>query len=87
MPALQPFATCLSSDCDAVSAGVTLAWSNGQIEGQVNRLKTLRRQMYGSASLDLLERRFLLAARSPSVALLANLPQRLGAGTRGRGAG
>ena len=41
---------------------MTLAWSNGQVEGQVNRLKTLKRQMYGRASLDLLERRFLLAA-------------------------
>ena len=43
-------------------AGVALTWSNGQTEGQVNRLETLKRQMYGRASLDLLERRFLLAA-------------------------
>ncbi len=41
---------------------MTLAWSNGQVEGQINRLKTLKRQMYGRADLDLLERRFLLAA-------------------------
>jgi len=41
---------------------VALAWSNGQTEGQVNRLKTLKRQMYGRANLDLLSRRFLLAA-------------------------
>jgi len=41
---------------------VALAWSNGQTEGQVNRLKTLKRQMYGQANLDLLSRRFLLAA-------------------------
>ncbi len=41
---------------------MTLAWSNGQVEGQINRLKTLKRQMYGRANLDLLERRFLLAA-------------------------
>ena len=62
VPALQRFAKRLSSDYDAVRAAVTLAWSNGQVEGQVNRLKTLKRQMYGRASLDLLERRFLLAA-------------------------
>ena len=43
-------------------AAVTLAWSNGQVEVQINRLKTLKRQMYGQASLDPLERRFLLAA-------------------------
>ena len=47
---------------DAVRAAVTLAWSNGQVERRVNRLKTIKRQMYGKASLDLLERRFLLAA-------------------------
>ena len=43
-------------------AAVSLEWSNGQTEGQINRLKTLKRQMYGRAGLDLLERRFLLAA-------------------------
>jgi transposase len=41
---------------------VRLGWSNGQTEGQINQLKTLKRQMYGRASFDLLERRFLLAA-------------------------
>ena len=43
-------------------AGVMLAWRNGQTEGQVNRLKTSKRQMYGQANLDLVGRRFLLAA-------------------------
>ena len=62
VPALQRFAKRLSLDYDAVRAAVTLAWSNGQVEGQINRLKTLKRQMYGRASFDLLERRFLLAA-------------------------
>ncbi len=62
VPALQRFAKRMSADYDAVRAAVTLAWSNGQVEGQINRLKTLKRQMYGRASLDLLERRFLLAA-------------------------
>jgi len=60
--ALQRFAKRLSSDYDAVRAAVTLAWSNGQVEGQINRLKIIKRQMYGQASLDLLERGFLLAA-------------------------
>lgn len=62
VPPLQRFARRMSSDYDAVRAAVTLAWSNGQVEGQINRLKTIKRQMYGRASLDLLERRFLLAA-------------------------
>jgi len=59
---LRGFAKRLRADCDAVRAGVALAWSNGQTEGQVNRLKTLKRQMYGRANLDLLGRRFLLAS-------------------------
>ena len=59
---LQGFAKRLRVDYNAVRAGVALAWSNGQTEGQVNRLKTLKRQMYGRANLDLLGRRFLLAS-------------------------
>jgi len=43
-------------------AAVALAWSNGPIEGQINWLKTIKRQMYGRTKLDLLDRRFLLAA-------------------------
>jgi len=59
---LQRFAKRLSADYAAVRAALTLAWSNGPVEGQINRLKTLKHQMYGRAGLDLLERRFLLAA-------------------------
>jgi transposase len=59
---LQRFAKRLSADYDAVRAALMLNWSNGPVEGQINRLKTLKRQMYGRANLDLLERRFLLAA-------------------------
>lgn len=58
----QRFARSLKEDYDAVKAGVTLETSNGQVEGQINRLKMLKRQMYGRAGLDLLERRFLLAS-------------------------
>ncbi len=59
---LQSFAKLLTDDYAAVRAGVALAWSNGPTEGQVNRLQTLKRQMYGRANLDLLSQRFLLAA-------------------------
>ncbi len=62
VPPLQRFAKRLRADYDAVHAALSLDWSNGQTEGQINRLKTIKRQMYGRASLDLLERRFLLAA-------------------------
>ncbi len=54
------FAKRLREDYDAVKAGVTLPWSNGQTEGQINRLKMLKRQMYGRAGMELLSRRFLL---------------------------
>lgn len=56
------FAESLKEDYAAVKAGLTLAVSNGQVEGQINRLKMLKRQMYGRAGLALLRRQFLLAA-------------------------
>jgi transposase len=63
--ALAPFrrfAKGLRADYAAVKAGVTLPWSQGPIEGQINRLKMLKRQMFGRARVDLLAQRFLLAA-------------------------
>ena len=62
VPALQRFAKRLRADYGAVQAARSLDWSNGQTEGQINRLKTIKRQMYGRAGLDLLGRRLLLAA-------------------------
>jgi transposase len=62
LPAFRNFAKRLGVDDEAVRAAVTLPWSTGQVEGQINRLKTIKRQMYGRANLDLLGRRFLLAA-------------------------
>jgi len=56
---IRNFAKGLMRDASAVVAAITLPWSNGQTEGQVNRLKTLKRQMYGRASFDLLRIRFL----------------------------
>ena len=57
--AVVGFATKLRDDLDAVRNGVALWVSNGQVEGQVNRLKVLKRQMYGRASHELLKKRFL----------------------------
>ncbi len=56
------FSAGLSRDRAAVHAGLSLSWSNGQTEGQVNRLKFLKRQMYGRASFDLLRARVLYQA-------------------------
>jgi transposase len=60
---LQRFAKGLGEDYAAIKAGITLPWSNGPVEGQINRLKMLKRQMFGRARLDLLSRRFMLAPR------------------------
>jgi len=60
-PALQSFVTGLCADQDAVTAGLTLPWSSGSVEGHINRIKMLKRQMYGRANPDLLRRRVLLA--------------------------
>ncbi len=62
LPAFRGFAKGLCTDDEAVRAAVTLPWSTGPVEGQINRLKVIKRQMYGRANLDLLNRRFLLAA-------------------------
>jgi transposase len=60
-PALRSFVTGLRADQDAVTSGLSLPWSSGVVEGHVNRIKMLKRQMYGRASPDLLRRRVLLA--------------------------
>jgi transposase len=60
-PALKSFVTGLRADQDAVVNGLSLPWSSGAVEGHVNRIKMLKRQMYGRAGPDLLRRRVLLA--------------------------
>ena len=57
--AIQRFVRTLRRDIEAVKNGVTETWSNGQTEGQINRLKTLKRSMYGRAGADLLRARML----------------------------
>ena len=60
--ALARFAQGLQEDLAAVTAGLTLAWSNGPVEGQITRLKRLKRQGYGRAGFALLRQRVLQAA-------------------------
>jgi transposase len=59
---LRGFARGLVEDEAAVEAGFSLEWSNGQTEGQVNRLKLLKQSMYRRANFDLLRLRALRAA-------------------------
>lgn len=61
LPELVSFAAGLAKDA-AVRAALTCEWSNGQTEGQVNRLKMIKRQMFGRANFDLLRRRVLYMA-------------------------
>jgi transposase len=60
---LRAFAHGIKRDYDAVAAGITEPWSNGQVEGQVNGLKMFKRQMYGRASFALLRTRVLCSGR------------------------
>jgi hypothetical protein len=57
--AIQRFVRTLRRDIEAVRNGVTETWSNGQTEGQINRLKTLKRSMFGRAGAELLRARML----------------------------
>jgi transposase len=60
--ALETFAAGLEQDGAAIRAALTTPWSSGQAEGQITRLKLIKRQMYGRASFDLLRQRVLPAA-------------------------
>jgi transposase len=57
--ALMGFAKGIKQDIAAVTNALCLPWSNGQVEGQVNRLKLIKRQMYGRANFDLLRKKVL----------------------------
>ena len=63
--ALKSFVNGLHDDLAAVEAALSLPWSNGVTEGQVNRLKLVKRKMYGRANFDLLRRRFLAMPAGP----------------------
>ena len=63
IPALISFSDGLSRDYAAVHAALIEPWSSGQAEGgRINRLKMLKRQMYGRAGFDLLRKRVLCTA-------------------------
>jgi len=59
---VAPFANGIIKDKAAVSAAISSNWSNGQTEGQITKLKLVKRQMYGRAKLDLLQARVIGAA-------------------------
>ena len=59
---IASFASGVAKDRAAVLAAITLPWSNGQTEGQITKLKLVKRQMYGRGKLDLLQARVIGAA-------------------------
>ncbi|GAA5512400.1 ISL3 family transposase ISMno5 [Deinococcus carri] len=61
LPDLQRLARSFQNDFSAICGAIESPWSNGQTEGQVNRLKMIKRQMFGRAKFDLLRQRVLLA--------------------------
>ncbi|MFI1259141.1 transposase [Streptomyces netropsis] len=62
LPTLHTFTTGLGHDLDAVIAGQSMRCSSGPVEGHNNKIKILKRQMFGRANFDLLRKRVLLAA-------------------------
>ncbi|MET9567155.1 transposase [Streptomyces tauricus] len=60
LPGLAGFARGLTSDLDAVTAGLTLRWSSGGTEGAVNCIKKIKRQLYGRAEFGLLRKMILI---------------------------
>ena len=59
-PQLDSFATGIRKDQNAVTAGLTLPYSSGAVEGNVTRIKMIKRQMYGRAGFALLRKRVIL---------------------------
>jgi transposase len=59
LQAFRAFVTGVQKDNEAILAGLTLPWSNGPLEGHVNRFKLMKRRLYGRAAFDLLRRRVL----------------------------
>jgi transposase len=64
LPGISSFAKGLEQDLDAVTNGLTMPWSSGPVEGRVNHIKMIKRQMFGRAGLPLLRKRVLLTARN-----------------------
>jgi transposase len=64
-PELRSFAVGIRHDQQAVVNGLTLPWSSGKVEGTVNKIKMIKRQMYGRAGFDLLRKRVILHPALP----------------------
>ena len=63
----KSFARGLLSDIEAVENGISMSWSNGGVEGHVNRIKSNKRQMFGRASFELLRKKVILSKSGQSI--------------------
>ena len=72
---LKGFAAKLGRDVAAVQAALDLPWTTSPVEGQINRLKMLKRTMYGRAGFQLLRARVLQAARTPAACKMQKNPK------------
>ena len=77
IPEFKRFAASLRGDEAAVRAALEYPWSNGQLEGQINRVKVLKRVGYGRANLDLLRQRILHRVVAPVLSIKARLMNRM----------
>ena len=70
----KEFAASLRRDIGAVQAALDLPWTTSPVEGQINRLKMLKRTMYGRAGLQFLRRRVLIDAGGKDTTQIAGEP-------------
>ena len=63
LPGMASLAKGLEQDLDAVTNGLTMNWSSGPVEGRINHIKMIKRQMFGRVGLPLLRKRVLLTAQ------------------------
>jgi transposase len=73
LPELKSFAKGIQQDKAAVRAGLTLPWNNGPLEGHVNRLKLIKRSLYGRAKLRLLRQRVLRTSSKKRKSTIAHV--------------
>jgi transposase len=72
LPGISSFAKGLEQDLDAVTQGLTTRWNSGPVEGRVNHIKMIKRQMFGRAGLPLLRKRVLLTAQNRPTARIVS---------------
>jgi transposase len=78
LPGLTSFASGLENDLDAVINGLTMRWNSGPVEGRVNHIKMIKRQMFGRAGLPLLRKRILLTAAAARLSCYPGHTRKLG---------